>query len=1372
MHRNPFFTFLPFLSIFFGFGIIFSSGFIDAQTGASGIYSTSTTSNVDPLNTGQYWVRYDAIDNAGNASSATTTVSVRDTTPPNATWTATMTVERTDSSSWPSCGGFGGPCTNWDSFVRSFITASDQYDSAHGMSNATITIFFSPTPIGNYPNQKATITVYYVLSDSHGNKATKTAAVIVGDTIPPTIASTTYTSERETNVTYLNYWTNNNVVVKISASEPVTVSSVQDPSGACSPNTWTNVGTNQWSLTCQANATLTISATDISGNSTRTTAYINKIDKTPPVLSAATASVTLEANYGSYFSVPENAVTCSDNYSSDGFNSGCAEKTHNITSTSLSATGTTLVTWNATDTARNTAIPVSVSYVVVDTTKPIITVNPDIILISAASSSNKYSGGTDPRLIWGNGDTTSGAVNVTDNLDQFNNPLNASNSGEFVTYSWSIPFNESVHGDYYITYTVTDKSGNSNTAQRKVEVRTSADAPNAVITYEPYLSPTNNTVLATVNFTKPVTDIIVASGTNITNNADGWFCNGGVGIYKTYCYKYYASNTSPIGDILTFVDQSGQSNSSTVRVLVDWIDTVQPSIYLSSNTLFHEAATPLTIPTINGASFGGITATAYDNPDVNYNSTYVGLASTSYISTAPTEVASLTAPATYTVTYFVTDNAINSTSSVLSVVIRDNTPPVFSPNPIPTTTIERLTSVNFDDTYLKSGVTAIDTNDGSKTSSISVNRITNASGTVITSIPSTTDAGTYEVTLTVADTAGNVATTTRVFQIIDTTAPALVSKEYSNGNNAETTWVNTNVTATITVSEPILTPAGWNRVNDITFYRVYEYNDTVVATLTDIDNNTIAISVSVGMIDKTPPDMALIGGGGTTNHQAGSYFYDQGFSAIDSQSGLISSSTISNNVDIYRPGTYTVVYEAVDVAGNRAEITRTVVVIDTTPPVITVAPTYYTIHRNDIKSDTNSMSQYLWNGISVTDNVYPTSSPATSSVTITASSTFASSSINATGTYVINYITHDASGNVAYATRHINVIDIDKPIASISYTATSTGGASRGAVVRDTTDYTAIPWTNDYVIVKLSLSEKISPISGFSCLDSATNTVCTKAVYGNELSSVSFTDLGGLVGTTTYTVAKIDKTPPYIQSGYSSTQTHEAPNATFATQTPYWIDRGDSTSSSTAPTSTPLYWSSSPYINNYSSYFYLTGYLNESVSWTVWTTSPYSSCYYGDQYSCYSDYYSNQITSGFSSYVSASIYASSSDQGIVAIASNGHSTTTFQQIIPASIQTPSSTLNWSSYPYISYGYVYGTLDRTSNWSVYVTDPYSSCYYGDRYSCSYGYSSSSLVAEGYSSYISAYIGGYASTSSSTLGVVLFATATDSGAATTTSLMYYP
>jgi hypothetical protein len=135
----------------------------------------------------------------------------------------------------------------------------------------------------------------------------------------------------------------------------------------------------------------------------------------------------------------------------------------------------------------------------------------------------------------------------------------------------------------------------------------------------------------------------------------------------------------------------------------------------------------------------------------------------------------------------------------------------------------------------------------------------------------------------------------------------------------------------------------------------------------------------------------------------GSTFNDPGATATDNVDNSVTV-TSSGSVNTSVPGSYTITYSALDAAGNTASATRTVNVVDTTAPVITVlGDNPLTVLLGSTFNDPSATA---------TDNV-------DGSVTVTASGSVNTAVV---GTYTINYSAIDAAGNTASATRAINVL--------------------------------------------------------------------------------------------------------------------------------------------------------------------------------------------------------------------------------------------------------------------------------------------------------------------------------------------------------------
>ena len=111
---------------------------------------------------------------------------------------------------------------------------------------------------------------------------------------------------------------------------------------------------------------------------------------------------------------------------------------------------------------------------------------------------------------------------------------------------------------------------------------------------------------------------------------------------------------------------------------------------------------------------------------------------------------------------------------------------------------------------------------------------------------------------------------------------------------------------------------------------------TVTYTATDASNNVGTATRTVNIV---PPQSASITltGGATINHEWGTTWTDPGFTASDFYTGdLTSQVTVSGTVDINTGGSYVLTYNVVGSDGQTFSITRTVTVVDTTAPVITL----------------------------------------------------------------------------------------------------------------------------------------------------------------------------------------------------------------------------------------------------------------------------------------------------------------------------------------------------------------------------------------------------------------------------------------------------
>ncbi len=184
---------------------------------------------------------------------------------------------------------------------------------------------------------------------------------------------------------------------------------------------------------------------------------------------------------------------------------------------------------------------------------------------------------------------------------------------------------------------------------------------------------------------------------------------------------------------------------------------------------------------------------------------------------------------------------------------------------------------------------------------------------------------------------------------------------------------------------------------------------------------TVAITVEAAA-DTTAPIITLTGDNPQTI-ELGEGYTELGATTDDGSEVSIDSSAFVDAV-----GTYSITYTATD-GTNQATATRTVNVVDTTAPTITLT--------GDNPQTIEQGEGYTELGASADDG---------STVSID-SSTF----VDAVGTYTITYTATDGTNQATPVTRTVNVVDTTPPTVVI----TSSSGASGSTVDAETLSYTA-----------------------------------------------------------------------------------------------------------------------------------------------------------------------------------------------------------------------------------------------------------------------------------------------------------------------------
>ena len=147
--------------------------------------------------------------------------------------------------------------------------------------------------------------------------------------------------------------------------------------------------------------------------------------------------------------------------------------------------------------------------------------------------------------------------------------------------------------------------------------------------------------------------------------------------------------------------------------------------------------------------------------------------------------------------------------------------------------------------------------------------------------------------------------------------------------------------------------------------------------------------------------------------ELGDTYTDEGATATDLSGDITVTST--STVDTSVVGSYTVTYTATDSSGNEATaVVRTVNVVDTTAPVITIT--------GDATVTIELGTTYTDEGATATD--------LSGDITVTSTSTVDTSVV---GSYTVTYTATDSSGNEATAVvRTVNVVDTTAPVITIT----------------------------------------------------------------------------------------------------------------------------------------------------------------------------------------------------------------------------------------------------------------------------------------------------------------------------------------------------
>ncbi|TLS67300.1 HYR domain-containing protein [Mariprofundus erugo] len=736
------------------------------QLGVSpaGVYALGNTS-----------VTVTATDCAGNSRSASTTVSVVDTTAPVLSVPANVSVEATARLTSVAIGA----ATATDIFA---VTVSNNVPAAFPVGNTTVT---------------------WTATDANGNSATATQTVTVTDTTAPSVvAPAAVTVEATGALTAVT-------LGSASASDLVdgVVTATADQTGPFAPGVYT----------------ITWSATDAAGNTGTATQIVTVTDTTAPSV-IAPAAVTVEAT-GALTAVTLGSATASDLV--DGVVTATADQSGPF------APGVHTITWSATDAHGNVGTATQ-TVTVTDTTAPsviapaAVTVEAtgaltavtlgsatasdlvDGVVTATADQSGPFAPGV-YTITWratdaaGNTGKATQTVTVTDTTApsvvapaavtvEATAALTAVTLGSATasdlvdgvvtaTADQTGPF---APGVYTITWSATDAAGNTGTATQTVTV-TDTTAPSVIAPAAVTVEATGALTAVTLG-SASASDLVDGVVTAIADQT-GPFAPG--------VYTITWSATDAHGNVGTATQTVTVTDTTAPSVLAPADVTVEASAVLSTVAIGNATATDLVDGAVAASSNApasfpvGTTVVIWSATDAAGNTGSATQKVTVVDTTAPV----LTLPANVTAEANGNPGSTvaigNATATdIFPVTVTSNAPAVF---PLGVTSvIWSATDANGNVSTATQTVTVVDTTAPAMTlpadvhveatAALSSVVIGTATATdlfgpvsVVSDAPASFALGTTVVTWTATDANGNSSTGTQRVTVVDTTAPAVAA---------------------------------------------------------------------------------------------------------------------------------------------------------------------------------------------------------------------------------------------------------------------------------------------------------------------------------------------------------------------------------------------------------------------------------------------------------------------------------------------------------------------------------------------------------------------------------------------------------------------
>jgi hypothetical protein len=301
----------------------------------------------------------------------------------------------------------------------------------------------------------------------------------------------------------------------------------------------------------------------------------------------------------------------------------------------------------------------------------------------------------------------------------------------------------------------------------------------------------------------------------------------------------------------------------------------------------------------------------------------------------------------YTIEYNVTDASGNAAMTVRRtiIVVLDKTPPILTLNPGGTGCIQ---ADRTNPPYVDPGATAIDPKN-----------LTNlTSAIVVTGEVNTRKVGTYTLTYSVKDVAGNETVQIRTVCVEDTKGPEIDATKGPTEIQIGSVWVDQTTVSDKYDDNPVMTET-WGTTNG-KVNTLVRASYPVTYTAIDATGNPAVPQSRTYRVDDFVPPVINLNTLNTVYHEVRTKYMSVAPDVTDNyySNTQVSLTLVSTNVLENTLGTYSEVFEAVDGSLNVTRKTRTVIVVDTKAP---------SIWGESIHGCVGTPINPMW-GLSTTDN--------------------------------------------------------------------------------------------------------------------------------------------------------------------------------------------------------------------------------------------------------------------------------------------------------------------------------------------------------------------------------------------------------------------